>query len=40
MPRKDARCQTEHPEWREVEPDRWVACHYAEQPIPPPRGNP
>ncbi len=39
-PRKDARCQTEDPEWREVEPDRWVACHYAEQPMPPPGGNP
>ena len=25
------RCVTEVPEWRELEPGRWVACHFAEQ---------
>jgi oligopeptide transport system ATP-binding protein len=24
-------CSAEAPEWREVEPDHWVACHFAEQ---------
>ena len=23
-------CKTDDPEWREVEPDRWVACHLVE----------
>lgn len=25
------RCVTEEPEWREVESEHWVACHFAEQ---------
>lgn len=32
-PSKDARCTAEVPALREVEPGRWAACHYAEQPI-------
>jgi oligopeptide/dipeptide ABC transporter ATP-binding protein len=24
------RCVTEVPEWRELEPSHWVACHFAE----------
>lgn len=24
------RCVAEEPEWREIEPDHWVACHFAE----------
>jgi oligopeptide/dipeptide ABC transporter ATP-binding protein len=24
-------CSAEVPEWREVEPEHWVACHFAEQ---------
>jgi oligopeptide transport system ATP-binding protein len=24
-------CSAESPEWREVEPDHWVACHFAEE---------
>lgn len=33
-PRKDARCRTEVPLLREMEPGRWTACHYAEEPLP------
>ena len=32
-PKKDARCQTEVPELREVRPGHWAACHYAEEPM-------
>jgi oligopeptide transport system ATP-binding protein len=30
-PMAEERCVTEVPEWRELEPGRWVACHFAEQ---------
>jgi oligopeptide/dipeptide ABC transporter ATP-binding protein len=26
----EARCRTEAPIWREIEPEHWVACHFAE----------
>jgi oligopeptide transport system ATP-binding protein len=29
-PAAQERCVTEVPEWRELEPGRWVACHFAE----------
>lgn len=29
-PLAQERCVTEVPEWRELEPGRWVACHFAE----------
>ncbi len=32
-PLKDEQCHTAPPALREVEPGRWVACHYAEQPV-------
>lgn len=32
-PRKDARCRAERPALREVQPERWAACHYAEAPV-------
>ncbi|NIM52400.1 MAG: ATP-binding cassette domain-containing protein [Gemmatimonadales bacterium] len=32
-PMKDVRCRSEPPPLREVQPGRWTACHYAEQPI-------
>lgn len=35
-PLKDARCETEVPALRELRPGRWVACHYAERPLPVP----
>jgi oligopeptide/dipeptide ABC transporter ATP-binding protein len=30
-PYADTRCQEEIPEWREIEPEHFVACHYAHQ---------
>jgi oligopeptide/dipeptide ABC transporter ATP-binding protein len=30
-PYADRRCHTNMPEWREIEPEHFVACHYAEQ---------
>ena len=30
-PAAQERCVTEVPEWRELEPGRWVACHFAEK---------
>lgn len=33
-PRKDARCITEVPGFREVDSGRWAACHHAEEPLP------
>lgn len=32
-PLKDTRCTTDEPALRELQPDRWVACHYAENPM-------
>lgn len=29
-PHAVSRCSTEIPEWREVSPDHWVACHFSE----------
>jgi oligopeptide/dipeptide ABC transporter ATP-binding protein len=29
-PAAQERCVTEVPEWRELEPGQWVACHFAE----------
>ena len=29
-PMAEERCVTEEPEWRELDPGRWVACHFAE----------
>ncbi|UCF42214.1 MAG: ABC transporter ATP-binding protein [Gemmatimonadota bacterium] len=34
-PRKDDRCRTETPAWHKVEPGRWAACHYIEEPLRP-----
>ena len=31
-PAARAECATDVPEWREVEPGHWVACHFAHQP--------
>lgn len=36
-PRKDERCVAERPELREVQPGRWAACHFAEEPFEPGR---
>jgi len=30
-PRKDRRCEAERPEFREIEPERRAACHYADE---------
>jgi peptide/nickel transport system ATP-binding protein len=30
-PYADQRCHTDMPEWREIEPEHFVACHYAGQ---------
>jgi oligopeptide/dipeptide ABC transporter ATP-binding protein len=35
-PRKDERCRAEAPALRNVEPERHVACHYSDEPIPVP----
>ncbi len=35
-PQKSDRCRAEAPPLREVRPGRWVACHYAEDPLPVP----
>ena len=32
-PAKDVRCRNEVPTLREVRPNQWAACHYAEQPL-------
>ena len=29
-----AECTTREPDWREIEPGRFVACHFAGQPVP------
>ncbi len=29
-PRAEARCAEEEPEWREIQPEHWVACHFAD----------
>jgi hypothetical protein len=28
-------CAQREPEWRELEPSRFVACHFAGEPVPP-----
>jgi len=33
-PRAQSECMTREPEWRELTPGRFVACHYAEPPKP------
>jgi oligopeptide/dipeptide ABC transporter ATP-binding protein len=35
-PRKDARCSAEPPVLYKLDRGRWVACHYAEEPLPAP----
>ncbi len=30
-PLAEARCAEEEPEWRELDPGRWVACHFADR---------
>lgn len=39
-PRKSERCQIERPALREVNPGRWTACHYAEEPVSLPAPSP
>ena len=29
-PRAEDKCSAEVPEWREIKPGHWVACHFAE----------
>ena len=31
-PQAEERCSQDVPEWREIEPNHWVACHFADRP--------